>query len=509
MKHLSSFVRTAVACSAIATLALTGCAASAGEADTPTTLRLGTVTQLASFAPWEASWANQSPYLQAVYDTLLRAEPDGTITAGLATEWEWDESRTKLTLTLRDNVVFTDGEALTAQVAADYLTKFRDGTSENAAFIAGMTSAEAPEDNTLVISLAAPDPALPVYLSQNVGLIGSPAMLEADNAKTVPIGSGPYVLNADETVVGSTYAFEANADYWDLDSVHYDEIDLTFYGDPTALMNAVKGGQLDATNTTSAVQIPEAEAAGFNAEVYEQNWTGFFLADRSGTLNPAFGDVRVRQAFNHALDRAGLVEALGGGYGTATTQVFGVGTSAYDDTLNSAYPYDPAKARELLAEAGFPDGISISMPSNDFVPESEFAIYSEQLGAAGFDVEWEPTGDDLFGRMLSGSWPAFAMLLQTDPTPWQTVQFSLLPESTWNPFRVADPTVAKYAQTIRTGDQAEADVAARELNKYIVEQAWFAPIYRPASAFLTNDKTEAIVQSDNAVPYLWNIRPKQ
>lgn len=509
MKHRTALMRTAVASTAIAALALTGCTSSAEDAETSSTLRLGVVTQLASFAPWEASWANQSPYLQAVYDTILRSEADGTIVAGLATDWEWDESRTILTLTLRDDVIFTDGEALTAQVVADYLTRFRDGTSENASFLGGMTSAEATDELTVTITLAAPDPALPVYLSQNAGLVGSPAMLEADDAQTTPVGSGPYVLDADATVVGSSYAFEANPDYWDPESVHYDEIDMTFYGDPTALMNAVKGGQVDAANTTSAVQIPEAEAAGFTADVYEQNWTGFVLADRDGAVNPAMGDVRVRQAFNHALDREGLVTALGGGYGTPTTQVFGVHTPAYDDALDDAYPYDPAKAKELLVEAGYPDGVKLMMPSNDFVPESEFALYSEQLGAAGFDVEWEPTGDDLFGRMLSGSWSAFAMLLQTDPTPWQAVQFSMLPEATWNPFSVADPEVIEFAEIIRAGEDATADAAAADLNEYIVDQAWFAPIYRPASAFITNEHTVATMQADNAVPYLWNIQPAQ
>ena len=241
MTHRTKLARTAAASGLVTILALTACSAPAtGGGETDDTLRLGVVTQLTSFAPWEASWANQSPYLQAVYDTLLRAEPDGTITEGLATAWEWDDSKTVLTLTLRDDVQFSDGTDLTAQVAADNLVRFRDGTSENATFLAGMTSAEAVDDATLVITLAAPDPALPVYLSQNAGLVGSTAMFDSPDAQTTPIGSGPYTLDADNTVVGSTYVFEANEDYWDLESVHYDTIEMTFYGDPTALMNAVK-----------------------------------------------------------------------------------------------------------------------------------------------------------------------------------------------------------------------------------------------------------------------------
>ncbi len=512
MLHRTKVARAVAAGGLVTVLALTACSSPASpesESETQTTLRMGILTQLTSFAPWEASWSNQSPYLQAVYDTLLRSDPDGTIVEGLATAWEWDESKTVLTLTIREGVEFSDGTALTAQVAADNLTRFRDGTSENAQFLAGMTSAEAPDDTTLVITLAQPDPALPVYLSQNAGLVGSPAMFDSADAQTTPIGSGPYLLDADDTVVGSTYVYEVNEDYWDAESVHYDSIEMTFYGDPTALMNAVKGGQVDATNLQTPTQIAEAEAAGFSAETYEQNWNGFILADRDGTLNPAMGDVRVRQAFNYALDREGLLQGLEGGLGTVTTQVFGLSSSAYDDALNDRYPYDPEMAKELLAEAGYADGFTLVMPSNNFVPEAVFAIYKEQLGAVGINVEWETTGDDLFGRMLGGSWAAFSFLLQTDPTSWQTIQFSMLPESTWNTSHVADPTVIELAEVVRSGDEADADAAAKELNEYIVEQAWYAPVYRPYSAFITAEGTQATVQADNAVPYLWNIRPTE
>ena len=334
-------------------------------------------------------------------------------------------------------------------------------------------------------------------------------MFDSPDAKTTPIGSGPYVLDATDSVVGSKYVYDANPDYWDADSVHYDTIQMAFYGDPTALMNAVKGGQVDAANLQSANQIADAEAAGFTAEKSEQSWSGFLLVDRDGTINPAMGDVRVRQAINYALDREGLLKALDNGLGTVTTQVFGTTTSAYDKKLDDRYPYDPEKAKALLAEAGYADGFTLVMPSNNFVPESVFAVYKEQLAAVGITVEWEATGDDLFGRMLGGTWAAFPFPLQTDPTSWQTIQFSMLPESAWNTSHVADPTVIQLAEVVRTGDEAEADAAAKELNTYVVEQAWYAPLYRPTSAFITAAGTQATVQVGNTVPYLWNIQPAQ
>ena len=511
MSHSTKLARVAAAGGLITALTLTACSSpppSTGQ-DAQSTLHLGMVTQLTSFAPWDASWANESPYLQAVYDTLLRTTPDGTIAEGLATAWEWDETKTVFTLTLRDGVEFSDGTALTAQVAADTLARYRDGTAANASSLAGMTSAEAPDDSTLVITLATPDPALPVYLSQAAGLVGSPAMFDSPEAQTTPIGSGPYILDTVDTVVGSTYVYEANEDYWDKESVHYDTIEMTYYGDPTALMNAVKGKQIDAANLQNPTQIADSEAAGFTAQTSELNWTGFLLTDRDGTINPAMGDVRVRQAFNYALDREGLLQALDAGMGTVTTQVFGPSSPAYDEKLDDRYPYDPEMAKKLLAEAGYANGFTLVMPSNNFVPESVFAVYKEQLDAVGINVEWEATGDDLFGRMLGGSWAAFSFLLQTNPTPWQSIQFSMLPESAWNTSHVADPTVIQLADVVRSGDTAAADAAALELNRYIVEQAWYAPLYRPYSAFITGPGTEAAIQIENAVPYLWNIRPTE
>ncbi|MGQ2914274.1 ABC transporter substrate-binding protein [Microbacterium aurantiacum] len=500
---------TLAALGTVSALALAGCSSTPGGGADDEELRLGMVTPLTSFAPWEASWANQSPYLQAVYDTLLRAEPDGTVVPGLANDWAWNDDRTELTLTLREGVEFSDGEALTSEVVAESLTRFRDGTSENASFLAAVESIETPDANTAVIVLSEPDPALETYLTQNAGLVGGSAMWDSADAQTTPIGTGPYTLDDSGTVPGSTYVFEAKEDYWDPESVHYDEIIMNVYGDATALMNAVKGGQVDATNTQTPSQIPEAEAAGYTANLIEQTWTGFVLADRDGTLNPALGDPLVRQAFNLSLDREGLVQALAGGYGTPTTQVFSTTSGAYVDALDDAYPYDPERARELLAEAGYPDGVTITMPSSDFVPESTFALYSEQLGEGGFDIVWEMSGDDFFGQLLGGSYEAFSMQLQVDPTPWQTMQFSMLPWSTWNPFRVEDPQIMEYMTELRTAEGAEAEAIGAELNTYIVEQAWYAPVFRNQSAFLTNADTVVEMQSDNAVPYLWNITPAQ
>lgn len=515
MTHRQRTARIA-ALTAVAALALSGCAAGseteeAADADTTAradTLRLGVVQPLVSFAPWQANWANQAPYLQAVYDTLLISMPDGSLEPGLATDWEWNDERTELTLNLRDDVVFSNGEDLTAETVAGALERFRDGTSEQAALFDDLVSAEAVDEDTVLATLASPDPAFLVYLAQAAGVVAAQELWDSPDAQTTPIGSGPYTLDQAATVVGSTYVYEARDDYWEPERVHYDEIVMTIYNDQTALLNALKGGQIDATSSQSPSQIAEAEAAGYVTHLNERNWNGFVLADRDGTLHEAFGDVRVRQAINHAFDREGMVDAMAAGHGTPTTQVFHSAMSAYDPALDERYPYDVELAKELLAEAGYADGFTFTMPSSDFVAPATTALIDQQLADIGITVEREMTGDDLFGKLQGGSYAAFTMLLGTQPTAWQQLQFNLLPQAPWNPFSTEDATVEELAQTIRLESVDESSEAARELNEYVVEQAWFAPFFREQTAFFATPETLVEVQTDNAYPNIWDIRPR-
>ena len=193
--------------------------------------------------PPGAEWGNRSPYYQAVFDTLLLATPEGTIEPWLATEWSYNEDNTVLTLTLRDDVTFTDGSQLTGDVVVKNLQRFKDGTSPDAGYFAGVASFEAPDDTTVVITLSAPDPAMLNYLTRDPGLVGAEASLDSADVATTPIGSGPYILDTAATVTGTTYAYTKNPDYWNPDVQHYDNLVINVLADPTAALNAIKAGE--------------------------------------------------------------------------------------------------------------------------------------------------------------------------------------------------------------------------------------------------------------------------
>ena len=242
---------------------------------------------------------------------------------------------------------------------------------------------------------------------------------------------------------------------------------------------------------------------------HELDWAGLALFDRAGTLNPALGNVDVRRAIAHAIDREAILSGAGNGYGTVTGQIFNINSTAYDESLDDAYPYDPDQARQLLTDAGFGDGFTLELPQIPLGSTAVYDLLKQYLEDVGITVEYVPTPiQNAFTDLLAAKYAAAYVILQQDPTAWQTANFAIAPAAPVNVFRVQDPQIDASLQTIQRGSEEESADAALQLNTYVVDQAWFVPFYRVQSAFAGNDSIEVEHQSDNAYPYLWNITPK-
>ena len=508
--------RTGLAIAAVAvvtSLTLAGCSGGGGGGggggtDGGSTLALGIITPPLTFSAVGANWANHSPYLQAVYDTVVNADADGTIVPNLATEWSYNDDNTVLTMTIRDDVTFTDGSTLDADAIAQNIIRFRDGTSPNASNLINVSDATAPDATTLEITLSVQDPALLTYLSQNAGLVENPAAFSSEDIDTVPAGSGPYILNQDDSVVGTSYVFDRNEDYWNPDAQYYDELDINVYADGTALLNAIQGGQINASATFDNSTLDQIQGAGWSVISGDAQWAGMLIGDRAGTLQPELADPRVRQAINYAFDRDALLEAVGQGYGTVTSQIFPPTSPGYDESLDSYYTYDPEMARDLLTQAGYPDGFSMTMPSTGALGPAAFALFQQQLADVGITVTYEDLQiNDYINAIIAASYPMAWFQLQEDPVDSQLVAFQVSAASLFNVFHYSDPTVEQLATTIQTGSADESAAASQELNRYLVEQAWFAPLYRPQTSFVLDATTTGEFQVGNSYPYLYHLQP--
>jgi peptide/nickel transport system substrate-binding protein len=494
----------------VAALALTGCAgggeggSGSGAGDRLTLSAIAAPTSYDIGAG--AEYGNRSPFFQAVFDTLLQKNASGEIEPWLATEWEYNADNTVLTLTLRDDVTFTDGSKLDGAAVVASLERFRDGTSPQAATLAGKEFA-APDATTVTITQPAPDPSLVNLLSIAPGLIEAPSSFESSDVATNPVGSGPYILDTASSVTGTTYNYTANPDYWNKDAVKYQNLTINVLEDPTATLNAIKAGELNGAKIADNNTISEVEGAGWTIESNELDFQGLLLLDRAGTMAPELADVKVRQAINMAFDREALLQSLQTGYGTVTEQVFPATSVAYDASLDDTYAYDPDGAKELLAEAGYPNGFTLNMMSTPAFQQT-FDLVAQQLSDIGITVNYtDPGTGNFITDMLAPKYPATWMALEQNPD-WQLINFMIAPEATFNPFKYEDPKVDELIATIQTGTQDESDAAVKELNKYLVDQAWFAPFFRVQGTFATDANTNLDFWPTNAYPSIFDFSPK-
>lgn len=489
-----------------AALALGGCAGGGAGGNTGM-LTIGAVVDVTSWDPAQAHVGHALQPYQAPYDTLLLREPDGTLAPMLATEWSYDETRTKLTLTLRDDVTFSDGSAFDAEAVKANLDHFASANGRQAAQLEAYDSTDVVDADTVVITLAEPDPAFEYYLSQAAGLMGSPAALETAGIATTPVGSGPYVFDSTTSIAGSQYAFTAREGYWNPDLQKFDRVVFKILPDPTARLNAIVSGQVD-TTLLETQSITQAEAAGKELVSHQVDWSGLLLMDREGTQVPALGDVRVRQAINYALDRETILESLVRGQGSPTAQVFGPDSGAFVEELDDRYPYDPDKARELLAEAGYEDGFSFSVPSTASY-ETALAVVGQQLADVGITLTAVsvPT-QSIVSDLGSGKFPVgYYNLFQGEP--WVAVKQLISTSALYNPFDSTTPELQQLIDAVKTGGE-EAAERAKAVNAYVTENAWFAPLYRANQIlFVDPNKITATPQVQQAVPSVYNFAPVQ
>ncbi len=348
-----------------------------------------------------------------------------------------------LTLTLRDDVTFSDGSKLTGAVVADNLMRFKKGTSPDAGNFANVESATAPDDTTVVITLSAPDPALLNYLTRDAGLVGSEKSLTASDLATNPVGSGPYILDTKSTVTSTSYVYTKNKKYWNPDVQHYDKLVINVLSDPTAALNAIKAGEANGVKLIDNNSLDQVTGAGWTVNSNELDFQGLLLFDRAGTMDPALGNVKVRQAINYAFDRKAMLKALQAGHGTVTEQVFSANSAAYDKSLDSTYSYDPAKAKQLLSEAGYPNGLTISMPSVSVLGETTYTLIEQQLADVGITAKFTdvPIGNAI-ADMLAPKYPATFMALEQNPD-WQLIQFMISPDCHVQPVPLLGPAVGR------------------------------------------------------------------
>lgn len=477
------------------------------EAESGGSLALAIVQAPASFAPGDLKTGPTVQFLQPVYDSLIRNDNDGEPQPSVATEWSYNDDLTVLSLTLQEGITFTDGEALDAAAVKANLDFAKGGAGDAAGQLRALQEVKVVDETHVDLVLSAVEPSFVFNLGSVGGMLASPAALETGTLETDPVGSGPYVLDGSKTQPGSVYVYTRNDGYWNAAEFPYDEISITVFNDQNAILNALRAGQID-SSVIGPKDVAAVEAAGMHVENFPAyTSSGLYLFDREGTLVPALGDVRVRQAINHALDREAIRKLAYEGDGITTTQQFSVDSTAFVAELDDRYPYDVEKAKSLLAEAGYPDGFVLAMPDVSPIYPQQQAAVTEALTAVGITPDYQPVnGQTFISDLIGAKYPAAIFNLDANRA-WDTTQIALAPDALWNTFHTNDPEIVSLIDQARTQTGDEQAETFQKLNEYVVEQAWFAPWIQGENVFAAAADLKIESQRYSTFPPIWNYTP--
>jgi peptide/nickel transport system substrate-binding protein len=435
------------------------------------TLRVAEFAPVATYDPAGAQ-TSQSAYLYAVYDTLTRQGEGFEVQPSLATSWEQTEPTT-WRFELRDDVVFHDGAPFDAEVVKANLE--RQVTAEgnpNASVFATLDSVEVVDPYTVDVHFARPAPAFPLEMSMVMGMMISPNALD-DDLTRAPAGSGPWIWNGSESQAGVIEIFDLNPDYWQPEDQGVERIEIHTIADNNARLNALLAGDVDMAATVRDDQMVQAQNAGMNTESVAAYLPFLVILDREGDRFAPLADVRVRQAIGYAIDREGFLQAVHAGQGDAIGGYYGPQFEEwYNPDLDDMYSYDPDRARELLADAGYADGFELEMPVMPNIMAPVEAIV-QMLGQVGIRVQLDQIQAGQIGSYVRGGDAAITWYRALIYYPGKTYSDFVGPAL--NPFGLDD--VADLREQIQAAnasqDAAEQkaifdDVAAEFMDRGIV-----------------------------------------
>lgn len=352
-------------------------------------LVLGTNKDVNSCAPWR--FRGEFYALGPAYEYLLQFDDEGNIVPYLAESIVADPEALTYTITVRDGVTFSDGSKLDGDVLLWNFENFKENSQTSSTHFGSVDYFEKVDDMTVVIHLTEWNTQIPYSLNNCAGIMYSKQAFDEhgyDWCLENPVGTGPYVLI--ENVTGSYKRFVKNENYWNSDvEPLYDEIEVRIYGDNMAAQAALISGELDVYNQGDYGMKDTMVNMGFN--LYQNKmWNRvYFLMFSSAVEGSPFSDVRVRQAISYAIDSQAMVESLDYNRTFVTNQYAVEGTGFYNPDV-VGYGYDPEKAKELLAEAGYADGFKTKLVTGTDQGLDRYMIAIQSyLKNIGIEVELE------------------------------------------------------------------------------------------------------------------------
>jgi peptide/nickel transport system substrate-binding protein len=455
--------------------------------------------------PWQETPFSKG-YLILLYDFLVGAHADGSMstTNGAAEKWALSPEGTTWTFWLRKGITFHDGSELTAEDvkwSLEMVTKPESIAANAARLRNGIKGIEVPDPYTLVIRTHKPDLWLAQDLSMAAGYEGAILpkkyyeQVGADGFAAKAVGSGPYKWM--KGLAGSYIQLEAVDQHWAEGVPKYQRLTYSVVPEENTRIAMLQTGEAEIIGA-SRERVPDLQARGFNVFVKERGSVMGCYFHQQWEGHPV-GDRRVRQAMNLAINREEVVKFIFAGQAKlmALYPMGSFAVAAGADPELQPYPYDPAKAKQLLAEAGYPNGFETTIYSyaREDVPEltrlvEAIAGYMAKIGVKLniFSTEYPVART----RRINGKMPGHISCLGTPNRSNAGELITLLSTLHHSSSRLSDHQVPELDALIEAAQTAQTEQAAkqliRDIHRWLYNDYATLPIAEASIPFVADPK---------------------
>ena len=479
----------------------------------PATLQAAelTIAQPTSATALDPGFLKESATLvDNIFDTLVRRADDMSLQPGLATAWQALDATT-WQFTLRPNVTFTDGEPVNAQAVKFSLDRILDPANHapTISYIRTIKSVEVVSEYEVKIHTNGPDPLLPTRMSRYPAYIVPPAYVQKVGASEFarkPVGSGAYKLETfipDEKVV-----MVANDHYW-RGKPAIDRVTWRPIPEATARLTALLTGEVQLIESVPADLVPALKNRP-NVELEQVKGGGLTIYLGLKNSEKALSDVRVRQALSLALNRQAYTQQLLHGFGTPTGTMAGANDFGYLPV--PATTQDIAKAKSLLADAGYPNGFTLRFQApRRYIASADVAqAIVQDFSAIGVKAELDVPEWSVYTQQVAAQKQAPIYMLAWGSTQTLDADAALFPIlRSGEPYStVNDAELDKLLDESRQlvdADQRKKVLA--QIQQRVADQQPLLPLYREDTLYAHSTSLTFKGRVDARIP-LFDLRLK-
>ncbi len=450
-----------------------------------------------SLDPMTGRTAGEFACLYTVFDALIDFDPlTLELKPGLARAWVFSDPKT-LTLELMEDVTFHDGTPFDAAAVKFNLDRYRtDPRSNIKADIATVREATVDGRHRVTLHLDKPNAALPAILTDRAGMMVSPTHIrdKGPDINRTPVGTGPFKFISLRD--NDRFIAVRNDNYWRKGLPYLDGADIAIIAETATGMRSLTAGENDLATNVGLQQKAVAERSGKLAVQTERvlSMSGIYL----NYGRPPLDDKRIRQALNYAVDREALNIVVSLGLDEPTSAIIPKEHWASDPTTFSYYNYDPSKAKKLLAEAGYPNGIDIPMLGwSDQISMQRQEVLVTQLAKSGIRINLTPaspsaSSTEFFGSAKKGAGRMSLITARPDPSQQYDNLFSK--DAYFNAGGVELPGYRELLEaTFANNDRAARKEAFAKLQNFVVENALLVPLMFNTSVTVRNSKVKNFI----------------